>query len=448
MRPNVSGLWLRVARSALAVILLSGLPGAALAQEPEWENVSRRNFLNTIHALPENRLAATHVEIVTVGPGTTVTTAFGHSALRVRFGEPYGPEDYYVDFGEYDASFGFLVSLLTGDARFRTNVIPTQSAQEFWDRTGRGMLNSELDLDRREKRVFLEGLARALETMQDGYAYDNYTSNCVTFVRDLIMEATGRTLILPLDPTDASTWRSRVVAFSNENLWLWGNEILLFDYNTDQIRSGPEMIFLADDLTAAVHAAGLVRAQRIDVPHRMSHHTAIRERFARFLDEREMAVFFPPGLNQFNDGPYLARLVVCSFAVLLLVLMIPAGPLVRTRPLAIRAFALWGGIMGLWVSAIAFGTTFQFMDENLLPLVFCPVDFWLWKRPKNAAEIRRRRYYACARIAMVFLALLLSIVWRPQTLTLPVSFALPFFILYLSGPLVRSDRRKTSESSS
>ena len=161
-----------------------------------------------------------------------------------------------------------------------------------------------------------------------------------------------------------------------------------------------------------------------------------------------MAVFFPPGLNQFNDGPYLARLVVCSFAVLLLVLMIPAGPLVRTRPLAIRAFALWGGIMGLWVSAIAFGTTFQFMDENLLPLVFCPVDFWLWKRPKNAAEIRRRRYYACARIAMVFLALLLSIVWRPQTLTLPVSFALPFFILYLSGPLVRSDRRKTSESSS
>lgn len=362
-----------------------------------WRDESRNNFLAMAARPPFQNV---RVQLVTVATGSTVTTAFGHAALRVTRGADYGPDDYYVDFGEYDASFSFLWRFLRGHARFTVNILPMRSAYEAWDSSGRGMYTSDLILNEAEKAALMAKIIESVKANAEGYEYHNFRSNCVTFMRDMIGAAKGQKVILPENLIqDKKTWRARVLEYSNENVWLRIHEKLLFDYTTDKVRDANELIYLPYDLQHALEAQGWA-GKPVEV---------IKDRLFRAPKDRDI----------FGTLAFL-------FMFAVLIAMLPVAALARFRSKAIRAFALFSGLGGLLSFLVFIVTTFDFMSHNVTWLAFCPVDLALWKYSPGP----RWYYFALVRLGMGLLALILTLTVLPQSLVIILAFSLAFFALF------------------
>ncbi|MCR9143296.1 MAG: DUF4105 domain-containing protein [bacterium] len=385
-----------------------------------------------------------NVELVTVGPGATPTNAFGHSALRIVSGQELGAQDYMVDFGQYDESFGFLWRFLRGEARFFVHVLPTAWAVNAWDSAARGMVTTRLKLSGPQKTKLLKAVAEQVAEREQGYEYDNFHNNCVTYIRDLIGLATDTRLSLDafddrrVDPAifegEQDTWRGRTFVWSNENFWLFVSENLLFDPDTDLKRKGDELIFMPDDLLLAVQQAGLEGQVRVLVPHRHAHNPAVLFRYGRIFESNILQRLFPPQLNQFSSPGYRSKIVLSGVMIIIVVLMLPISSLARYRLWGERSYAIIFGIAAIYATLIRFGTLFHFMDGTLIPFFFFPLDillFWNTAKAKDPERWRRRKFwYALVRIFMILLGLIFAgFVWPQAVLDLGF-FALIFFALY------------------
>lgn len=363
-----------------------------------WREETRKAFF-LMAAKPDT--AKTRIQLVTVSPGLTVTTAFGHAALRVTHGADYGPDDYYVDFGEYDASFSFLWRFLRGHARFSVNVLPMQSAFEAWDASGRGMVVSDLALTDAEKKKLIEKMVAMVRENDTGYEYHNFKSNCVTFMRDMIGHAKGQDVVLPAAALkDKDTWRKRVLGYSDQNVWLRIHEKLLFDYTTDVLRNGRELIFLPDDLLLALESMGWAGKSTEVLKDRMYH------------PPKERDIFGTLGIL------LMAVLIAC---------MLPVPALERFQSKAVKTFAVMSGLGGLLSFMVFAVTTFDFMSHNITWLAFFPLDFALLKFKK---EDPRWFHYGAVRLGMALLAAILMFTVLPQTVGKIVTVSVLFFALF------------------
>ncbi|MEQ9363955.1 MAG: DUF4105 domain-containing protein [Leptospirales bacterium] len=384
------------------------------------------------------------VELATVGPGPTPTTAFGHSALRIVSGEEFGRGDYYVDFGQYDESLGFLWRFLRGRARFYVTVGETGGALNSWDAAARGMLVTRLKLDAEQKTRLVRAVAEQLANQKEGYEYDNFYNNCVTYIRDVIDRSAGVKLSLNalddrrVSPEDfegvQNTWRGRTYVWSNENIWLYMNENLLFDPDTDRLREGHELIFMPDDLLLAVQQAGLTAETRVLVPHRHSHNPAVFYRYARIFESDVLQQLFPPQLNQFASGGYNSKLFFSALMFFIILAVLPHPRLAKYRIWGERAFALVFGLAGLYATLIRLATLFHFMDGTLIPLIFFPLDLLLFRNADRAADPAKwRRYqylYGLFRLGTILLGIILAAFVWPQSILDLAFFALAFFALF------------------
>ena len=410
-------------------------------------------FLNFAADLDLARAAAVEVHLVTVAPGVTPTTAFGHSAVRIIAGEKFGPRDYYADFGQYDESLGFLWRFLRGRARFFAHVVTTSGALNSWDAAARGMVSTRLELTPAQKLAVVQEVARQLGDQSEGYEYDNFYNNCVTYIRDIIDRATGLKLSMNafddrrVDPAtfegEQDTWRGRTYVWSNENVWLYINENLLFDPDTDLKREGHELIFMPDDLLLAVEQAGLAGEHQVLVPHRHRHHPAVYFRFARIFESPVLQKLFPPQLNQFSSASYNSKLFFSALMFFMIVLCLPHSRLTPYRIWGERAFAIVFGFAGIYTTLIRFATLFHFMDGTLIPLFFFPLDILLLRRAENTKDPetwrRYQSYYAVFRIVLTAVGIVLAaFVWPQSILDLGV-FVLIFFVLYAYNHRTRQE---------
>lgn len=408
--------------------------------DAEVQNNFARFSANISPAIAE----AVQVELATVGPGPTPTTAFGHSALRIISGPEFGAGDYYVDFGQYDESFGFLWRFLRGKARFYVAVGETSGALNSWDAAARGMVTTRLILNAEQKSRLIQAVGEQVANQSEGYEYDNFHNNCVTYIRDVIDQAAGTKLSLNVvDDTRVApesfegvqnTWRGRTYAWSNENFWLYVNENLLFDPDTDRLREGHELIFMPDDLLLAVQQAGLTGESRVLVPHRHSHHPAVFYRYARIFESDILQKMFPPSLNQFASASYNSKLFLSAFMFFIILALLPHSRLAKYQSWGERAFAVVFGFAGLYATLIRLATLFHFMDGTLIPLFFFPLDFLLFRKAGNARDPERWRrlqyYYGLFRLGTIGLGILLAAFVWPQSILDLAFFALVFFALY------------------
>ena len=415
-----------------------------VADDPHSTAPVENNFARFAAAVTPAEAAAVQVELATVAPGVTPTTAFGHSALRIIAGPEYGPRDFYVDFGQYDESVGFLWRFLRGRARFHIHVGETGGALNSWDAAARGMVVTRLVLNTEEKTRLIAAVADQLKNQQEGYEYDNFYNNCVTYIRDVINAATGKRLSLnALDdsrvPPESfegvqNTWRGRTYVWSNENFWLFVNENLLFDPDTDLVREGHELIFMPDDLLLAAQQAGLTGETRVLVPHRHRHHPAVYYRYARIFESETLQKLFPPRLNQFSSTGYNSKLFFSALMFFIILAMLPHKRLAPYRKWGERAFAVVFGFAGVYTTVIRLATLFHFMDGTLIPLILFPLDVLLLRRADKAADPaawrRKQYYYGIFRLVTVVLGMILAAFVWPQSILDIAVFALIFFALY------------------
>ncbi|MCB1307803.1 MAG: DUF4105 domain-containing protein [Leptospiraceae bacterium] len=421
-----------------ALIAQVEAPVDNLTETQTWRRATHERFLEWAAQVTPAEANRLNIDIATTTLGPTVTKAFGHTAIRIRpqGAEEFGPDDYYVDFGQYDESAGFIWRFVKGNARFFAYVLPMASAYEGADREGRGLFVSELELTDRQKFVLVKDIERALRDQSEGYEYDNFTNNCVTFIHDLLADATGRNIGLQVpDGEGPVTWRSRVLDYSDDHLALLVNEILLFDADTDVPRKPEELVFLSDDILVALDQSGLIGTNTVLIPHRwVGHNPGLRDRYARILNPEQMNQLFPPGLNQFSATVNWRKSSLLFLMLATLIPMLPLRPVRKYRKYAERLYAVVFGISAIWVTLVSRVTTFQFMDDNILPLVLFPLDFLLWKQSgtlfKKWDWQKIRLYYAAFRAVTLLIALILYISVLPQDIMTLWVFVSVWFALF------------------
>jgi hypothetical protein len=315
----------------------------------EINKQNKERFISFVSSLTSAQLAELKIQLITVDSLPSVTTAFGHSALRVYLGKQFEDKDFYIDFGEYDESAGFIWRFLKGEAKFYITVKTMAASYTMWDTTGRGMYSSEFVLDENQKKTFLKNILEFIEKYKNGYEYNNFSGNCVTYIRDLIGATYGSPLKLETE-SNKRTWRSRVIPYSNKIFWLRIEEKLLLDHDTDKERNPTELIYLPYDLLFSLEDAKLVKDK--EVLHR-----------------------------NFWKMPQESFDFLGNFMFLILVFIVISQIPVYFKPMIDRKgeilFGIVSGFGGLFALLVWLFTSFPFMNETIMVLVFTPIDFYL-----------------------------------------------------------------------
>ncbi|GBF49692.1 hypothetical protein LPTSP4_12080 [Leptospira ryugenii] len=371
------------------------------SKDQNWQAKAQSSFLNLLKSHSKQNLSQFRVQLWTVSPGKSVTTAFGHAALRIVSGPDYGDTDFYLDFGVYDPSPGFLWRFMKGEANFFVNIIPTSSAFQTWDSTGRGILVSELLLDESKKHKLFEEILKVYEKNKDGYYYDNFTNNCVTFLRDILSETKGEKIRLLSMDSEKNTWRKRVLPYSQSIIWLNINETLLFDKDTDAVRDSYEIIYLPEDLRRAVIDSGLSEESKV----------ILRDRWG-----------IQPGTS--------SALWKIIFAIIIL-FSLPVPLFKLFERYAVVTYSLVSGIGGTVATLVYFFTSFSFMDQTISWLIYSPLDFLLLKRYDLWQNKRAFWSYVALRCLMLLFAFSLRLSIYKQDIDMILFVSVFFFAMLL-----------------
>lgn len=193
--------WLPAIRAAVVAGIIAGsgltAPGLADAQTPPVP-------------APGARL---QISLLTMSPGDSPFTAYGHTAIRVRdLDRPR--HDLLFDYGTYDATApnaGWR--FMRGDLPYWLSVSTFDAAVIWYGRVFSGITEQVLRLDAAQA-ADLEARLRANSTPQQReYAYHHFLDNCATRPRDLLDETFGGALRrATADTTTEDTFRTLIDA--------------------------------------------------------------------------------------------------------------------------------------------------------------------------------------------------------------------------------------------
>ena len=396
------------------IISLLIKPISIYSQEVIQNNATyKSSFVSFIKDIKLSEIDSIHIQLLTIDTLPHVTTVFGHSALRVFQENQNNQKDYFIDFGVYDESVSFIWRFLKGEAKFFITVIPMKIAYSQWDSTGRGLYASEFILNPEQKLKFLSNLNALILKHEDGYYYDNFTNNCVTFIRDLVNTTLEREISLETE-SNKRTWRSRLIPYSDNIIWLRISEKLLLDHDTDKIRTGSELIYLPFDLLISLEDAKLVKDKQV-------LHNNLWRLPRISIDILGNLTFF--------------------YLIFIILSQIPIFFKARLESRGIQLFCLLSGIAGIYSLPVWLFTSFPFMNETLMILVYTPFDFILLFRENLSKKFHLG--YVGLRLAMLFTALILRNTIYLQNIDTSLFFTLVFFIIYLYNLIIDNKNKST-----
>jgi hypothetical protein len=388
----------------LTILFLIHPLQSIFSQEKEnWQKETEDRFILFLNnPAKQTDINKIRIQLWTVSPGMTVTTAFGHSALRVFYGEEFGKNDFYVDFGVYDPSPSFFWRFLKGDAAFFVNIIPTSSAYQTWDESGRGVVTTELLIDSNTKKKVLTEILNTYNKYKIGYTYENFTQNCVTFIREILGNGLGKALAITNIDSEKNTWRQRVLPYSTAIFWLNINETLLFDHDTDKVRTGHDLIYLPDDLMLAL--------QELQESTPQESKVLLKD---RWLDKAGYSTAI------WN----VVFLLILGFSIPISFLRM----FERFPEVLYGLISVVGGTVALLVYLF---TSFSFMDETIVWLIYSPLDFILFRAYDKWVNKKWILSIVLVRLAMLLVALILSLSLYQQNVANILFLSSIFYIFY------------------
>ena len=308
--------------------------------------------------------AAPRIGVMTMQPGEIFWERFGHDAIVVQ--DPETGLALSYNYGFFDPTEpGFLGRFIRGEMEYMPVALPLEQDLEVYRQEGRGVSIQWLDLSDAQATSLAESLAVAAQPENARYRYDYFTENCSTKVRDALDAALGGQLHHQIaGRSRGNTYRSEAVRLASPAPWMWLGFDIGLSRHADQQLSRWEEAFvpmrLADSL-GEVHLADgrpLVRGTEQLLPHRLPPE--------------------PPETPR-PWWPWLLAGLVAAAAILLLARW-------RPRLLAAVAGVFWllGGVLGLLMLFLWFGTEHRFAWANENLLLFDPLALGLlpgaWRR--------------------------------------------------------------------
>ncbi|MCG8697158.1 MAG: DUF4105 domain-containing protein [Bacteroidales bacterium] len=202
------------------------------------------------------------VSVFTYEPGNEIYTIFGHTALRISI-DSMGVDKVY-NFGMFDFSTPFFyLKFAKGNLAYFLSVSDykrflTRSLMEH-----RKIYEQQLYFNKKE----IVNLYHLLETCYYSddryYIYDFYYDNCVTRVRDYIIQVKPSVFTYDSSQFCCQTFRQLIKPYFEQNVWLDIGVNLLLGKQTDKTAKSYEFMFLPGQFKKIITASGIVMSEKV-----------------------------------------------------------------------------------------------------------------------------------------------------------------------------------------
>ena len=123
------------------------------------------------------------ISILTIGPGTSLNDAFGHTAIRIK--DPIYKFDIVFDYGRYDfETENFYLKFAQGKLNYEINQSDFNTFFGYYQYNNRSVKEQLLNLSTEQKTALYYQLKEAIKPENKSYLYDFFYNNCATKIKD------------------------------------------------------------------------------------------------------------------------------------------------------------------------------------------------------------------------------------------------------------------------
>lgn len=163
--------------------------------------------------------AYSEVSILTIGPGTSLNDAFGHSAIHIK--DPMYRLDIVYDYGRYDfETEGFYLNFAKGKLNYEIGAANYKPFISYYKSKRREVKSQTLNLSLAEKQALFQKLQQNILPQNKSYLYDFFYNNCATKIKDNIVSVSEKPIEFE-QPKDFEqhTFRALIRSQVEQNSW-------------------------------------------------------------------------------------------------------------------------------------------------------------------------------------------------------------------------------------
>ncbi len=159
------------------------------------------------------------ISVLTIGPGSSLNDAFGHSAFRIK--DDTTSLDLVFNYGVYDFEApNFILKFAQGKLNYLIGLNRFDNFYRAYASQNRSIEQQTLNLSQAEKQKLFDYLADNYEPENRRYLYDFLFNNCATKIKDV----TGATTNSPIhfnipENYKEATFRTLIQDNLNKNSW-------------------------------------------------------------------------------------------------------------------------------------------------------------------------------------------------------------------------------------
>ncbi|AUP78162.1 lipoprotein N-acyltransferase Lnb domain-containing protein [Flavivirga eckloniae] len=187
------------------------------------------------------------ISVLTIGPGTSLNDAFGHSAFRIKDSSGI---DVVFNYGVYDFEAPyFILKFAQGKLNYLIGVDRYADFYGSYTAQNRTIKEQVLNLTEKEKQILFDYLLNNIKPENRRYLYDFFFDNCATKIKDVANISLNNTIVFntPEDQKEA-TFRTLIQNNLNRNSWgSFGIDLALGSV-IDKNATAEEHMFLPENI--------------------------------------------------------------------------------------------------------------------------------------------------------------------------------------------------------
>ena len=205
-------------------------------------------FVEIITAQQNKLSEQTEISVLTVGPGTSLNDAFGHSAFRIK--DPIKGIDIVFNYGVYDFETpNFYLKFAQGKLNYLIGLNYYEDFFENYIAQNRTIKEQVLNLSTSEKQSLFDYLINNYKPENRAYLYEFFFDNCATKIKDVTQIALNNSIVFS-KPKDYKPQTFRTLIHNNLNKNSWGSlgiDVALGSV-IDRKASPEEQMFLPENI--------------------------------------------------------------------------------------------------------------------------------------------------------------------------------------------------------
>ena len=202
-------------------------------------------FLLTALSIGATAQDSLSISLLTCSQGRDISSAFGHSALRVT-DHTHG-RDMVFNYGTFSFQEpNFMLKFLKGDLKYFLSVNTFQQFKQSYDAAGRGITEQPLNLTLEQAVEIYFLLIENYKPTNRYYLYDFLQDNCATRIRDIFDAHPDFSM---KDSLTGMTYRDELTRLVGDRRWMMFGIDLILGARTDREITARESTFLPDRLS-------------------------------------------------------------------------------------------------------------------------------------------------------------------------------------------------------